>query len=71
MGTAELKELYLAIRKFREAMERDLRLNDSERLSLENHIALLQITYMEWKRRNAQKLAYAYRQAACILYPSN
>jgi hypothetical protein len=64
MGTAELKELYLAIRKFREAMERDLRLNDSERLSLENHIALLQITYMEWKRRHAEKLAYPYRQAA-------
>jgi hypothetical protein len=64
MGTAELKELYLAIQKFREAMECDLRLNDSERLSLENHIALLQITYMEWKRRNVQKLAYPYRQAA-------
>jgi hypothetical protein len=64
MGTAELKELYLAIQKFREAMERDLRLNDSERLSLENHIALLQITYMEWKRRNVEKLAYRYRQAA-------
>ena len=64
MGTAELKELYLAIQKFREAMERDLRLNDSERLSLENHIALLQITYMEWKRRNVEKLAYLYRQAA-------
>jgi hypothetical protein len=64
MGTAELKELYLAIQKFREAMERDLRLNDSERLSLENHIALLQITYMEWKRRNVDKLAYLYRQAA-------
>jgi hypothetical protein len=64
MGTPELKELYLAIQKFREAMERDLRLNDSERLSLENHIALLQITYMEWKRRNVEKLAYLYRQAA-------
>jgi hypothetical protein len=64
MGTAELKELYLAIQKFREAMERDLRLNDSERLSLENHIALLQITYMEWKRRHVEKLAYGYRQAA-------
>lgn len=64
MGTAELKDLYLAIQKFREAMERDLRLNDSERLSLENHIALLQITYMEWKRRNVQRQAYPYRQAA-------
>ena len=64
LGTAELKELYLAIQKFREAMERDLRLNESERLSLENYIALLQITYMEWKRRNVEKLAYPYRQAA-------
>jgi hypothetical protein len=64
MGTAELKELYLAIQKFREAMERDLRLNDSERLSLENHIALLQLTYMEWKRRHVEKHAYPSRQAA-------
>ena len=64
MGPPELKELYLAIQKFREAMERDLRLNESERLSLENHIALLQITYMEWKRRNVEKLVYTYRQAA-------
>jgi hypothetical protein len=64
MGTAELTELYLAIQNFREAMERDLQLNDSERLSLENHVALLQITYMEWKRRNVDKLAYLYRQAA-------
>ena len=62
MGTAELKELYLAIQKFREAMERDLWLNDSERLSLENHIALLQITYMEWKRRNVPP--YAHKRAA-------
>jgi hypothetical protein len=64
MGTAELKELYLAIQKVREAMECDLRLNDSQGLSLENHIALLQITYMEWKRRHVQKHAYPYRQAA-------
>jgi hypothetical protein len=64
MRTAELKELYLAIQNFREAMERDVQLNDSERLCLENHIALLQITYMEWKRRHVEKLAYPYRQAA-------
>jgi hypothetical protein len=62
MVTRELKGLYLAIQKFREAMERDLRLNDSERLSLENHIALLQLTYMEWKRRNVDP--YGYKRAA-------
>jgi hypothetical protein len=55
METPELHQLYLAIQKFREVMEGDLPLNESERLSLENYIALLQITYMEWKRRNANR----------------
>jgi hypothetical protein len=62
MVTPDLQELYLAIKKFREAMESDLPLNDLERLSLENHIALLQLTYMEWKRRNVPP--YAHKRAA-------
>jgi hypothetical protein len=53
MEAAELKNLYQAIQAFREAMEEDLPLNDFDRVCLENYIALLQITYMEWKRRNS------------------
>ena len=56
MEAAELKNLYQAIQAFREAMEEDLPLNDFDRVCLENYIALLQITYMEWKRRNAPRL---------------
>ncbi|HKT36341.1 MAG TPA: hypothetical protein VJR03_16060 [Nitrospira sp.] len=52
MATSELQQLCLAIQNFREAMEFDFPLNDFERLSLENYIALLEITYIEWKRRN-------------------
>ena len=56
METPELHQLYLAIQNFREAMERDLKLNEFERLSLENYIAFLQLTYMEWKRRNPNQM---------------
>ena len=61
MEPPELTKLYLAIQNFREVMEADLSLTDFERISLENYIALLQITYIEWKRRNISK---PYRQAA-------
>jgi hypothetical protein len=54
----ELRRLYQAIQDFRESMEGDLPLSDFDRVCLENYIALLQITYMEWKRRN-------YRPPAC------
>jgi len=50
--TPELQQLYMTIQNFREVMESDLALNDLDRLSLENYLALLQVTYMEWKRRN-------------------
>jgi hypothetical protein len=62
MEPPELTKLYLAIQNFREVMEADLSLTDFERISLENYIALLQITYIEWKRRNRSKPYY--RQAA-------
>ena len=52
METSELRQLCLAIQNFREAMECDVPLNEFERISLENYIALLEITYIEWKRRN-------------------
>jgi hypothetical protein len=62
METSELNQLYLAIRNFRETMEGDLPLNEFERISLENYMALLQITYIEWKRRNL--FPYADKMAA-------
>lgn len=49
---SELRKLYEAIQKFRESMEGDLPLNDFDRVCLENYMALLHITYIEWKRRN-------------------
>jgi hypothetical protein len=52
METPELHTLCVAIQNFREAMEDNLRLSDFDRIALENYIALLQITYIEWKRRN-------------------
>jgi len=62
MEPPELTKLYLAIQNFREVMEADLSLTDFERISLENYISLLQITYIEWKRRNTTKPPH--RQAA-------
>jgi hypothetical protein len=58
MEVPELRRLYQAIQTFREAMEADLCLNDFDRVTLENYIALLQITYIEWKRRNYRQPAY-------------
>ena len=39
-------------------MESDVPLDYFDRLSLENHMALLQITYIEWKQRNREPPAY-------------
>ena len=55
METPELRGFYVAIQNLREAMEGDLPLNDFDRVCLENYIALLQITYLEWKRRNIRQ----------------
>ena len=57
MEAPELRCFYVAIQNFREAMEGDLPLNDFDRICLENYIALLQITYIEWKRRNVRQAA--------------
>ena len=58
MEAPELRRFYLAIQNLREAMEGDLPLNNFDRICLENYIALLQITYIEWKRRNVRQSAY-------------
>jgi hypothetical protein len=55
MEPPELKHFYLATQHLREAMSHDLPLTDFDRISLENYLALLQITYMEWKQRNVRK----------------
>ena len=39
-------------------MENDLSLNDFQRISLENHMALLHMTYIEWKQRTLQSPAF-------------
>ena len=52
METPTVKAFYLVVQNLREEMESDLPFNDFERVALENYIALLQITYIEWKRRN-------------------
>lgn len=57
MDTPVLSQLYLAIQNFREAMEGDLPLSDFDRICLENYISLLEITYIEWKRRNVRERA--------------
>jgi hypothetical protein len=54
MQTPALDQLCLAIHNFREAMERDVPLNYFERLSVENYMALLQMSYIEWKQRNCR-----------------
>ena len=59
---SELRKLYEAIQEFRESMEGDLPLNDFDRVCLENYMALLHITYVEWKRRNYP--SPTYKQAA-------
>lgn len=62
MEPSVIRNFYKATQRLREAMESDLPLNDLERISLENYIALLQMTYIEWKRRNCPPPAY--RKAA-------
>ena len=62
MESPELRKFYIAIQTLREAMTHDLPLDEFDQICLENYIALLQITYMEWKRRNIQQPAH--RRAA-------
>ncbi len=62
MEPPELRNFYVATQNLREAMTRDLPLDLFERVCLENYISLLQITYVEWKRRNVEHPTY--RRAA-------
>lgn len=58
MQAPVLTNFYTATQNLREAMECDLPLNDLDRICLENYIALLQMTYIEWKRRNREPPDY-------------
>jgi hypothetical protein len=58
MDAPELRNFHVATQNLREAMESDVPLDDLDLLSLENYIALLQITCTEWKRRNLTHPAY-------------
>jgi hypothetical protein len=51
-----LKKLYLGIQEFREAMKGNAPLTEFDEICLENYIALLQSTYVEWKRRKRLNL---------------
>ena len=54
-GESALKQFYRATRKLREVMnEDDLLLDEFDRVSLENYIALLEMTYIDWKRRHLE-----------------
>ena len=47
-----LNKFFLATQNLRDSMENDLKLDGSAQLRLENYLALLQMSYIEWKRRN-------------------
>ena len=59
MDDPKLKRFFSAVRDLRDAMESDLQLDQFDRLSLENYLALLQITYSEWKKRNHPNLTHS------------
>ena len=47
-----LNKFFLATQNLRDSMENDVKLDGGAQLRLENYLALLQMTYIEWKRRN-------------------
>ena len=58
MQPSVMTNFFTATQNFREAMESDLPLNDLDRICVENYIFLIQITYLEWKRRNLEPPVY-------------
>ena len=47
-----LNKFFLATQNLRDSMEDDMELDGAAQLRLEYYLALLQMTYIEWKRRN-------------------
>lgn len=50
-----LHRFYLVTDALRSAMKVDMPLDESDQLRLENHMALLHMAYVEWKRRNLSR----------------
>ena len=66
-----LKHFYKATRKLREVMnEDDFDLDEFDRVSLENYIALLEMTYIDWKRRHPQYPVRNQEQNSSVPRPS-
>jgi hypothetical protein len=51
MDEPALKKFFTSVRELREAMAAGMHLDDFDRLCLENYIALLQLSYIDWKRQ--------------------
>lgn len=64
MEPRQLKQFFVATKTLRDALQEDLRLNDFDRISLENYMSLLELTYIEWKRRNVQSYRQTFPRAA-------
>lgn len=47
-----LKDYYRAIHRLREALENDLHLDSVDRMTLENFMVVMPMTYKNFKRRN-------------------
>jgi hypothetical protein len=50
MDQPAVKQFFTSVRELREAMAAGMHLDDFDRLCLENYIALLQLSYIDWKR---------------------
>jgi hypothetical protein len=51
MDEPAVKKFFTSVRELREAMASGMHLDDFDRLCLENYIALLQLSYSDWKRQ--------------------
>jgi hypothetical protein len=51
MDEPAVKKFFTSVRELREAMAAGMHLDDFDRLCLENYIALLQLSYIDWKRQ--------------------
>ena len=52
MSDDALKDYYRASHRLREALENDLHLDSIDRMTLENFMVVMQMTYNNFKRRN-------------------
>ena len=62
MDEPAVKKFFTSVRELREAMAAGMHLDDFDRLCLENYIALLQLSYIDWKRQYFQVLPTSLSQ---------